>query len=273
MFSKKKKWNIKRVSDKEKLKIPKRVWAYLALIFMCVVGVVHVLRLPEYQVKGVVIHNAILTPKSDISDIVDTYMSYKYFYLVPQSNVWLYPKSKITERIAELTSISGVGIELDELGVINITVVEENNKYLWCSESKECFYMNEGGYIFARAPDYEGSVFLVFRGQIEGETLGNYFLTDIKMQKILNLIARFKELGLNVSSVDVRSDTEIILTLKSGTRIISSFEKDFDNVYINIKTLLNSHDFVTKSGGIERIDTIDMRYGKKAFWTQKNDPE
>jgi cell division septal protein FtsQ len=266
MFSRNKKWNIKHSSDKPKFKIPKRFWVYLGLIVICIVGVMYVLRLPEYQIKGVSVENAVLTPETNIKSIADEYLSYTYFYFIPQSNIWLYPKDKIRDQISSLPSIDGVKIVLGQNNTLSIEVKEKNNKFLWCSENNNCFYMNERGFVFAEAPQYEGNVFLTFRGQMNGEVLGKYFLTEEKMRDILEFIFKLRDFDIEVVSVDVKSGREVSLTLRTGTVFIISMEKTLDDTYRNLKTLLESRDFMDKSGGIEKIDYIDLRYGKKAFW-------
>lgn len=269
MFSQKKKWNIKSVKEKKEFKIPKRYWVYLFLIIMCIVGVIYVLRLPEYQIQNVVVENAVLTPENDIKSIADEYLGYTYFYVVPQSSIWLYPKQKITERVRVLPSITGADVFLDKNNVLHIDVKEKDNKFLWCDENNSCFYMNEVGYIFAPAPMYEGHVFMVFRGQMTGDVLGKYFLSEDKIHHILNFISQLKEFEIQIGSVEVKTDREVVLTMLSGAKIIVSLEQGLEDTYINIKTLLESKDFIDKSGGLDKIDYVDLRYGKKAFWKAK----
>ena len=266
MFSQNKKWHLRPAKEKKEFKIPKRYWVYLVLIIACIVGVIYVLRLPEYQIRNVLVENAILTPESDIKSITDEYLGYTYFYVVPQSSVWLYPKQKMIERIRALPSITGVNISLDTSNVLHIVIKEKDNKFLWCNSEQNCFYMTETGYIFAIAPKYEGVIFMTFRGQMEVEVLGKYFLTEEKMKNILNFISELKDFGIHVGSVDVKTEREVILTLRSGTKLIIGIEKGLDDTLINIKTLLGSKDFLDKSGGLEKMDYIDLRYGKKAFW-------
>ncbi len=269
MFSRNKKWNIKNTVEKKKFKIPKRFWVYLGLIILCIIGVVHVLRLPEYQIKRVIVENAVLTPEDNIKSIADEYLGYTYFYFIPQSNIWLYPKDKIRDQIKSLPSIDGVKIVLGQNNELLIEVKEKNNKFLWCDENGKCFYMNEAGYVFAEAPQYEGNAFLTFRGQMDGESLGKYFLTEEKMRDILGFIFKLRDFDIEVVSINVKSDREVSLALRTGTVFIISMEKTLDDTYRNLKTLLESRDFMDKSGGIEKIDYIDLRYGKKAFWKAK----
>ncbi|MDB5204567.1 MAG: hypothetical protein JWP09_595 [Candidatus Taylorbacteria bacterium] len=266
MFSQKKKWHTKPDKDKKEFKIPKRYWLYLVLIIFCIVGVIYILRLPEYQIENIVVENAVLTPEQDIKAIADEYLSYTYFYIVPQSNIWLYPKQKMLVQIKTLPSILGASIYLDKSDTLHIDVREKNNKFLWCNDNGDCFYMTETGYIFASAPKYEGNIFTTFSGQMNGDVLGKYFLTEEKMKNILDFNSKLKELGIEVRSVDVKTEEGVTLTLSSGTKLIVGIDRSLSDTYINIKTLLESKDFLDKSGGIDKIDYIDLRYGKKAFW-------
>lgn len=265
MFSKKKKWNIKKSDPKEKLKIPKRVWVYMILGLVCVLGIIYVLRLPEYKVQNVTIKNAVVTKDADIKQIADEYLSYYYFYIIPQSNVWLYPKNNIEDAIRKIPSIQDVDITLGQDHLLTITVIEKDNKYIWCSNTNDCYYMNGAGYIFANAPIFEGNLFTLFRGPITGVAPDAYFLDPQKMSSLINFINEARDIG-TIVAVDVKSKEETDILFGSGAKIIISLENDLKKTYINLKTLINSKDFNQLSGGIDSVQYIDLRYGKKAFW-------
>lgn len=273
MFSKKKKWNTKFGPKKEKKDIPKRYWLYGAFSIFCIIGVVHTLRLPEYQIRNIVIKNDVLTDESDIDSIAREYLAYKYYYVVPQSNIWLYPKQKILERVESLPPVKSAKVYLDDDNNLNIELVERDNKYLWCSELGDCYYMNAVGYIFAPAPHFEGNVFLTFEGQIDSDALGKYYLDNDIMSRLLDFSARLSEIGIYISNINVKTLHDVTLTLKSGARMIIDIDADLEDVFINIKTLLSSQDFINKSHGLDAIEYIDLRYGKKAFWKPKEEVE
>ncbi len=109
-------------------------------------------------------------------------------------------------------------------------------------------------------------MFLVFRGQIESEPLGKYFLPEQKMSELITFIEDLKNIGFNINIVNAVSQREVRLILDSKTEVIVTMEKPLDEAFKNLETLVNSGDFVNASGGIENLQYIDMRYGKKAFW-------
>jgi cell division septal protein FtsQ len=268
MFSHKKKWNIKIVADKKNKKVPKRVWVYLFFIILCIVGVVHVLRLPEYQIRKVIVSGAVLTRESDVRGIAEEYLSYSYFYFIPQSNIWLYPKNKILDSIMSLSSIDGVDLDLNKRNnVLEINIKERKHEYVWCDSNNSCFYMDRDGYIFSNAPTFEGNVFLTFRGLIDDNPIGKSFLEKNKMSELLSLITELNSFNLHTSAVNILSYDEVVLTLSTKANIVISINKQLGEALKNIKILINSGDFKAASGGgITNIEQIDMRYGKKAFW-------
>ncbi len=267
MFTNKKKWNIKVSTDKKKKKIPNRVWVYLFLIIACIVGIVYVLRLPEYQIANISVQGDVLTKKEDISKIVEDYLSHNYFYIIPQSNIWIYPKKKILRDIRSLSSIEMAEIDLDRKEKrLSVTIKERKHEYVWCDSENICFYMDRDGYIFSKAPTIEGSVFLTFRGQILDDPIGKYFLTKNIVSGFISLISSLDNLGININGVNVLSERDVRLVLDTKTEIIVSLGESLDSVSKNVETLINSNEFVNASGGIKNIEYIDMRYGKKAFW-------
>lgn len=267
MILNKKKWNIKVGTDKKKKKIPKRFWVYLVLLILCIVGVIYILRLPQYQISKVSVEGDVLTKESEVSGIVNGYLAQKYFYFVPKSNVWLYPKDEMLEKIKSLSSVEDIDIKLNKDNKeLNIIVKERKNEFVWCDASNKCYYMDRDGYIFANAPVFEGNVFLTFRGQIEGEPIGKQFLSQDKMLGLVTFVSDLSKLDLKINSINIISEREVRLTTDSKTDIIISLERPLGEVISNIETLIHSNDFINASGGTDNLEYLDLRYGKKAFW-------
>lgn len=161
--------------------------------------------------------------------------------------------------------MTGVEITLSD-GVLGLKLDERANNYVWCDGNHVCYYMDVNGFIFSTAPDFVGDVFLRFTGGMDGDPVGKNLLPKEDMRQIGNLINELAELGFGVKGVDIISRDEIHLVLKSGTAIYISLERETDTVSRNLRILLASKDFIDATGGIDKLDYIDMRFGKKAFW-------
>jgi cell division septal protein FtsQ len=264
----KKSWSTKKIKkdNDTKTKIPVKVWVFLFLIIVCLVSIVYMLRLPQYQIKSLVVENNLLTQESEIQDIANGFLNSKYFYIIPQSNIWLYPKNKILKKVKALPSVADATSSFDKQNLsLHIILTEKKHEYVWCGEA-DCYYMNRDGYIFAQAPSFEGNVFLVFKGLVSGDPLGKSYLPKKDMSEVIGLITSLTNSGLKVVSVNIVSRNEMRLKLDSKAEMIVSMDDNYSDLLKNIKILSSSPDFINASGGLGKIEYIDMRYGKKAFW-------
>ncbi|MES2059679.1 MAG: hypothetical protein V4438_01475 [Patescibacteria group bacterium] len=243
-----------------------RAWLVFVLILICFGMIVYAVNLPSYQIKSVAVKGAVLTDSEKVKEVAEQNISGRYFFVIPKSFVWAYPKSKIMDQIFEMISVSGVDISVDQDEILQINIKDRAQKYLWCGSESDCYYMDEKGIVFAKAPLLEGNIFLKFSGLIQNDPIGQFFLPPDRMQSLVSFVDGLKGLGLYAVAVNAKSSAEIHIILSSGTNLIISLEKPLDSVLSNIKILKASPDFESASGGIEKLEYIDLRYGTKAFW-------
>jgi cell division septal protein FtsQ len=263
----KKRWsqkNIKQSRDTNK-KPNYKLWSGILVMVFIVGALLYVSRLPKYQISRVSIENDVITKEEDVLNITDSVLSSKYIGIIPKSNIWLYPKSQILKKIKSLPSVESVTGELDtSSNTLNIYITERKHEYVWCGES--CFYMNRLGYVFAPAPKFEGNLFLVFRGVFHGDPLEQVYLPKADMDIVIGFIDALDKLGFKIVEVNIVSRDEVRFVLNTQAEVIVSMNDDLSEVQKNLKILSLSEDFIHASGGLDKIEYIDMRYGKKAFW-------
>ena len=279
---------MKRITLKRFHSEPKRKgggwkkWLAFALIVISAGFLAYAVNLPGYQIKDVEIEGAVLSDKDMISTIAEESITGRYAFIIPRSFFWLYPKSAIRAEIETMPSILGADFEVNrDSQTLIIFVKEREQKYLWClpageaglpvgeagvSDKPKCFYMDGEGFIFTEAPLLEGNVFLTFFSILQNNPVGQYFLPEPQMQELLSFIDSLKALGLSAKAVNAVSLFEIRIMLESGTEIIVSFEEPLQSVLDNLEILVASADFTEASGGVEKLQYIDLRYGAKAFW-------
>jgi cell division septal protein FtsQ len=245
-------------------------WLVLIPLLLILAGVVYVVNLPKYQIEQVKVEGLTLTREADVQSIAQKELSGKYLFVIPRSFVWLFPRSAIREKVEALSSVLSASLDLDQSSqTLTINIEERKQEYVWCTDGapKDCYYMDKDGLIFIKAPEFEGNVFLTFKGLADQSSpIGTSFLPKDKMTDLLTFIGRLRTLGLPVVSIRATSIRDIHLALSSGTDIIITLESSLEDVARSIETLANSEDFKSASGGISELEYIDLRYGAKAFW-------
>ena len=134
----KKSWQdrVKKPQEK-KTKSPTLLILVSTLVVVALGAFVYVARMPEFNIKSVEVHNAVFTKESDIKDIVDSSLEGDYVFVIPKTNIWLYPKSEIRKRIFDAeNSVTGVEITLSD-GVLGLKLDERANNYVWCDGNHE----------------------------------------------------------------------------------------------------------------------------------------
>ncbi|MFA6050082.1 MAG: hypothetical protein WC761_02695 [Candidatus Paceibacterota bacterium] len=264
---------------KEKKKGAWKKWLILAPLFLLLAAFIYFVNLPQYQIEKVEVKGALLTNESSIRDVALNEISSDYFFVVPKSFEWLYPRGKIRKKIEMMPSVLEASLDLDrKTRTLAIEIVERKQEYVWCapwiegegSAMRQCFYMDKDGLIFIKAPLFEGQVFLTFSGLVDPESpVGKNFLPGMHMANLLEFIGNLRSQGLSVASVNAMSTREVHVRLASGTDVIITLEEPLLPVAKSISTLLQSDDFKSASGGIDALSYIDLRYGSKAFWKER----
>ncbi len=249
-----------------------KAWIALALLIVCVSLVVYTTNLSGYQIKSVVINGAVLTDESVVRGIAEGSIEGKYFFIFPKSFFWLYPRLAIRDQIKEMPTVLDANLHLNRnINTLTITLTERKQKYLWCKpaldrELGDCYYMDSEGFVFTHAPKIEGGIFVTFSGLIDGMPIRQYFLPKVTMSELSDFLDGISKLGLHVKSVNAITSNEVRIALQSGAEIVFSLEKSLAPILHNLSILVASKDFKQASGGVDKVQYIDLRYGSKAFW-------
>jgi len=271
---------VKRITLKRFHSEPRRkrdgwkAWLALILILICVAGIIYLANLPEYQIKNISIEGAIFTKESEVISITQYEISKKYLLLIPASHIWLYPKQAIERKIkSAFSSVTDVSFDVSKkTSNLAIKLTERKQEFIWCQvpmegdTQKQCFYMDKTGFIFATSPDFEGNAFITFFGEMSNEPLGKNFLPKEQMNNLISFLENLRGLELLPASVAVVSLYDVKITLRGGAILIVALDKPLAEASKNLVIILNSPDFEKASGGIDKLEYLDLRYGTKAFW-------
>lgn len=254
-----------------------KAWLAFVLILMAGGGLVYAANLSEYQIKDISVEGAIFAKEGEVISIARNEISKKYFWLIPASHIWLYPRREIEKNIkSAFSSVIGASFEVSkDTRTLKIKLAERKQEFVLCQSAVEgdavrhCFYMDKTGFIFAPSPDFEGNAFIIFSGEVSDPPVGKNFLPKEQMSDLVSFLKNLKQLGLLPASVSVLSLYDAKITLLGGTVLILSLDKPLAEVPKNLAIILGSSDFLKASGGINSIEYLDLRYGAKAFWKAK----
>jgi cell division septal protein FtsQ len=151
-------------------------------------------------------------------------------------------------------------------------VEEREPEFLWCND--ECFFLDIEGYIFDQAPQFTGSGYVSFFGELNAEganPIGEQFLEGQEFSKISTLISGMKILTLNPAEVRVMAQYEYEVTLATGETVLVATVEPVEGTLANLKAVLLDPKLSLRSGSTLSFETLDMRYGNKVFFIKKGE--
>ncbi|MEX2029314.1 MAG: hypothetical protein WD963_02425 [Candidatus Paceibacterota bacterium] len=231
-----------------------------------------VLNVDEIKVTG----NKVIETQM-IAEVVEKTIEAKHWWLFPKTNIILYPKKEIKNKLNDqFTRIGNIDFSVQSEAnkkVLEILITEREALYMWCGETLpepvdvKCYFIDKEGYIFAESPYFSGEVYFKFYGSpIEGSKLFPDFQKLIFFKTALESIA-LKPVALHAQE---NGDIEVFLSagnILPGPKVIFKKSSDFQKVVENLKAALDTEpllsDFKNKYSTLEYID---LRFGNKVYY-------
>lgn len=203
-----------------------------------------------------------------------------------KGNVFLFSKDQIEEyvlghfpRVYKVLDIKRDGKTLA------VSIEERKSAYLWCGfdvptydnqiVGKECFFLDQKGFIFDHAPFFTNGVYLtVYGGITAGESpIGQVVGLRNSMENISRLADLFASHDLPIHSLVIKDDgqNEFLLDIRTTTgdyaKIIFNEDETVEELLKKVETALSDPEFTAslKENRV-RLEYIDTRFKNKLFY-------
>ncbi len=255
-----------------------QIIGFFLLPFIIAGLIIFLFHIERFRIENVYVEGDAALSPNEISAKVKELISGDYLHLFPKDNVLLYPRSQLVSTLSsDFKGLASVAISLKDLQTLAIIITERIPHALWCGEKAaesaptSCYFLDEDGYIFSKAPHFSGNVFFRYYGALASpEPIGTQFIDP----------SRFKTLEFLMSSLSRERFTAVAVALKplgiyeayleEVGRLIFNDKQNFADVVPNLKTLTESDAFKAKlSESSSNIDYIDLEYGNKIFYKFK----
>ena len=273
---------IRRKSRARKL----RLFFLYFLLFIIIVGVVaffsgnrHVL-IDNIEISGTHIIN-----QDEVKNNINEVISGKYVYLFSKSNSFIYPHKKIYDNlISNFPRIESLSISREGLKTLHVDIVERIGSYLYCGENipenkeeigENCYFLNNDGYIFDKAPYFSGNVYLKYYMPIDGE-VDNYLgkqMTDIdNFHKLQRFIDNITSLGFKPTHILEEPNGEYSLYLEheenaTAPKIIFKKDNNLDVILDNLSLSMRKKEFADEiNSKYNTLLYIDLRFKNKVLY-------
>ena len=274
------------IEQRQKRRITLYRWIILSFIFLTTIifGLSFFSAHRNVTISKITVLGNKIINAEEIESIVYESMNGRYIYLFKKSNIFIYPKRKIIKNInTEFPRIKNIEISSDELTGLSIKIDERVGAYLYCGETMpesgvnlgdDCYFINDEGYNFDRAPFFSGNVYIKFYAPLNNkdmEILGNTSLTPSKIKDFLAMVEKLKEMNFQTAMIDLGNPNEQNIFLKRDSvklpRIIFKQESDLVEILSNLTSSMKQQKFVDEvQEKYNSLDYIDLRFKNKVLY-------
>ncbi|MCC7004902.1 hypothetical protein IT397_03230 [Candidatus Nomurabacteria bacterium] len=250
----------------------------LSILFVAVlvlfVGAFFTLRANFIKIDQFNVKNGAFADEKEVKSLVSEVLSKNYLMIFPRNNIFLFPKNEIKNlMLNKFPEINNIEISYESLKSVTINFSERKTFGTWCSgmrdSSNDCYFLDETGYVFSKAPNTSGDVYFKYYGSITDNPISKYYLPLESFNKINKLINLIKDFNEKIKPVAISSGIEkdFILYLSDGSRVFFQEKQDPDILAKNFKTVANELMTEFKSKDLGKVDYIDLRFGNKTTYT------
>jgi len=253
-----------------------KMFAVVLFIGVLTYGVVYLLNREEILIDSISISGTKVLAPVEVETFVFSYIEGNYLFVIPRSNIFLYPKSRLQAGILEnFKRVKEVDIHRNGWRGMRIEIEERNPHTQWCGENRldgvipECYFLDEDGFIYAKAPLFTGDVYFHFYGPLSnGEPVGQYFFERDAYRSLTLFLTSLRTEDILAVDFAIRDEDDYEMYLGSGTRVIFGRDQDLGNVIENLKSVLSAEEFQKNTLG--SVEYIDLRFGNKVYYRIQN---
>ncbi len=260
-----------RAVHKRKKKLVTRIVAVCLCSIALLFGVALASHGSSFTIAEVRVEGIASVSEADVRTVVDEKLQGSYFALFARKNSWLYPKDVITKAIQEnFPQVAAVSVSASPRTVLNLSITEREPYALWCSEVEGagCYFIDNEGFVFVKAPDFTGHVYTVFTGRIEVENpIGNFYLKTEEFTDLQEFLTSLQSLKLKPQKVHLSESGDGQVMLLGTGKILFTFGPEVNKNITNLSSFLSEIKLVNVDGGI-KAQYIDIRFGNKIFYKE-----
>ncbi|OHB06354.1 MAG: hypothetical protein A3B16_02070 [Candidatus Zambryskibacteria bacterium RIFCSPLOWO2_01_FULL_45_43] len=255
---------------KKKVKAQRiRLFVYCLLSLVSCAVLIAFFRWEKFIVSEIVIAEEIAVDREEIMATVQDELAGYYLYVIPRSNTFLYRRGVIKEKLLEqFPRFSSLDLNLERFKKLVITAEERKPYALYCREA-ECFFLDEGGFIFAAAPSFSDGVYFIYKTETAIEDpMGKSLLLENDFRGLVKFLENLPVLGINSRVLEIGTE-DYRLMLNSGGKIIWKRDISLGVIYSNLEAFLSDEAIVSQKDFLNKIEHLDLRTENKVFWKLK----
>ncbi len=265
------------------------LWTILVLVALYF-GVGFLSHIPKLNISEVESRGLKAISAEEISASALEYLSGNTALVYSRGNKFIYSKKEINDfLLAKFPRIYRINMIEREGQKLTLDIEERQAAYVWCGQQaplyierftrKECFFLDQKGFVFDRSPYFTDGVYMAFYGGLEPETepIGQTINLQNSIEDIRLLADKLDRTIIPIHSLVVKADGqhEFLIDSYSSTgdfsRIIWNEDVALDDTYQKISATVTEPQFEAEFA--EKAATllyIDTRFKNRVFYKFKD---
>ena len=253
----------------------------LSVIFA---GLTYVSRISSLNISAIEILGNKTLDTEIIKSIVQNEIIGNYWWFFPKTNIFFYPKDNIKKDLFnQFNRLKNISLSIKNK-MLEVSLTERTALYTWCGDTinliaelpsgnstakEKCYFMDEAGYIFDKAPYFSGDVYFKFYGLAN---LGTYFSKE-NFKQLIYFKDTLLGIGFKPVSLYVLDNGDIKIFLSDSNKVLvgpyialkasSNFQKVAENLQTALTTEPLQSDLKNKYSSLLYID---LRFGNKVVY-------
>ncbi len=229
------------------------------------------LQVKEFSVSG---NSTALT--DDIVALARKIGRGAYLFVFPKMNIALYPREALASAIlSEFPQLKAANISERGFTGLSIAVTERTPIGLWCGRqtsegspaANDCYFLDEDGYIYGKAPGFSGPVFVRFYGlDFDGEAVATQYLPPGTFRSLEAFFLQMRRLGLTVSSFTIKDRYDYEVDFSEGPYLLFARASDLTAVLQNLESVADSD---ALRGKLSTLEYLDLRFGNRVYYKER----
>ncbi len=237
----------------------------LMIVILLGVAVWYGTRVQFLTISAVSVAGGETVQHSDVQSAVTTVLAGEYIGLVPRRFAWFYPEDEILRAVEAIPRVKDP-ILVREGTQLLVTFTEYVPHALWCMDrnNEECYFIDESGYAFTKAPKLSGGAFPRFHTIGTTPTHRTTMISTEDLRAIEVIRERISsELALPIAYVETDIMRDVFLGVAGGGEIKATLRMSPEETFENLRTVLSAEEFKDTAPG--SFQYIDLRFGNKVF--------
>ncbi len=261
---------LKKSQKRYKINFQKAKIIFLLTLFLILALSYVFLFSPIFKIEQINISGNKTIKDEQIKDSLNSFLNKQILIFFDRNNLFLATSSKIKNILSsQFSKIASVQINKSLVKrFINLKIVERKEVGIFCRE-KKCYYIDQQGIAFEKAPETKGTLILVIKDNSQSLIkIGDRIIEKDELTSLVQIKQRLtSQLGLGVLNFEIEANAlrDLRASINQGWYILFDWTKDLEKQVEALKLILSEK---IKKDRIN-LEYVDLRIEGRAYYKVK----